>query len=114
MLKKYLPFFLLALITFSPTSLFSKEELKTLQGVLYLTKGGYMVQGVVMEDNVIPKGQNINAFVGKTVEVKGYVQTQAAMKEPEGPKVQFRQGPYDYFKKVESIKVVGEKYDAHQ
>ncbi len=114
MSQKYHSILLLVTFVIFPSLLFSKEELKTIQGELFLTKGGYMVKGIVMGDNVIPKGQNIDALVGKIVEVKGYIQTEAAMEEPPGPKVQFRQGPYDYFKKVESIKVVGEKHDAHQ
>ncbi len=114
MLKRTLSYLILTLFLLSPTLLISKEELKTFQGKLFLTKGGYMVQGVVFEDNIIPKGQNMRELEGKIVEVKGYIQTQAAMKEPTGPeKVQFRQGPYDYFTKIESIKLIGEKHDAH-
>lgn len=65
-----------------------------------------MVEGVVIPEEKIPGGQVAGAFAGKRVEVKGLIVLTEDEKPQGGIQVQRREGPYEFFEKVESIKII--------
>lgn len=107
---KILSFILLAIFITLPLS--SKDRIVTLQGVARETKDGIYVDGVMISDSALPKGQSIFQFVGKKVRVKGIVE-EVQQEDPnkgkdpaKDPMVQARVGSWRIMTKVESIQVV--------
>ncbi len=82
----------------------------TLRGIAQATKGGLMVQGVVIDEGLLPRGESVERFAGKKVEVQAEVATAPAEQypPPPAPQVQHREGPYEYVKKIHSIRLIAD------
>ncbi len=97
---------LVTFLTLFSALAFSQDKPRIIRGIVQETKGGIYVGGVLIEDGVLPPEIKIDQIVGKTIEVKGYVETAPKIEIPPGPAVQYREGPYEYFKKIESLKIL--------
>lgn len=85
-------------------------EITTIRGVAQQTKDGLYVQGVLILEELLPRGESVERLVGKTVEVKGTLETNRddpLPSGPPGPVVQQRTGPYQYMTKILSIQIRG-------
>lgn len=89
----------------SPCTASAAGPSTTVRGIAQPTKDGLYVDGVVIAEEVLPKGLSVDALAGKMVEVKGIVRTTTHV-EDDGPPSQHRPGTWQYMEKVESVKVV--------
>lgn len=101
---------LMAVVMTPPAS--AKDKATTLQGVAQATKDGFYVDGVMISDSALPRGQSMSQFLGKKVQVKGVVQEVHEEdpnlgKDPaKDPMVQARVGSWKMMRKVESITIL--------
>lgn len=98
-------FLCLGAIFSSPSIVAAAGPSTTIRGIAQPTKDGLYVDGVVVTEEVLPKGQSADALAGKMVEVKGIMRT-ATHVEDGGPPSQHRTGTWRYMEKVESVQVV--------
>lgn len=80
-------------------------QVTTIRGIAQPTKDGLYVNGVVVAEEVLPKGWTVEALAGKMVEIKGTVRTTTHVEQTE-PQSQHRSGTWQYMEQVESVKVI--------